>query len=204
MELTHEDFQKARRISRAIQEYLEQINEDGLRSTDVYPFLAKKGLIEKDRHDGLHFRRFLRKLKENNYLSLIPQCQFNTTRTEFLEWYFYRVKSDSDFTVSTSINEPRKVKVPEMTEMEIDEIIKKEKSKINELPKRDKAYFTPQMLEIRENYPRAYERWTGKEIDIMRWAFEKSKRIDKVAELLGRQPSVVKRRLMDLNFLDQG
>lgn len=202
MELTHEDFQKARRISRAIQEYLEQINKDGLRSTDVYPILAKKGFIEKDRHNGLHFRKFLRKLKENNNLRLIPQCQFNTTKTEFLEWYFYRVKSDSDNTVSASINEPRKVKVPEMTEMGIDEIFKKEKSKIDELPKRDKAYFTPQMLEIRENYPRAYERWTGNEIDLMKWAFEKSKRIEKVAELLGRQPSVIRKRLIDLNFLN--
>lgn len=202
MELTHEDFQKARRISRAIQEYLEQINKDGLRSTDVYPILAKKGFIEKDRHNGLHFRKFLRKLKENNNLRLIPQCQFNTTKTEFLEWYFYRVKSDSDNTVSASINEPRKVKVPEMTEMEIDEIFKKEKSKIDELPKRNKAYFTPQMLEIRENYPRAYERWTGNEIDLMKWAFEKSKRIEKVAELLGRQPSVIRKRLIDFNFLN--
>lgn len=202
MELTHEDFQKARRISRAIQEYLEQINKDGLRSTDVYPILAKKGFIEKDRHNGLHFRKFLRKLKENNNLRLIPQCQFNTTKTEFLEWYFYRVKSDSDNTVSASINEPRKVKVPEMTEMGIDEIFKKEKSKIDELPKRNKAYFTPQMLEIRENYPRAYERWTGNEIDLMKWAFEKSKRIEKVAELLGRQPSVIRKRLIDFNFLN--
>lgn len=202
MELTHEDFQKARRISRAIQEYLEQINKNGLRSTDVYPILVKKGFIEKDRHNGLHFRKFLRKLKENNNLRLIPQCQFNTTKTEFLEWYFYRVKSDSDNTVSASINEPRKVKVPEMTEMEIDEIFKKEKSKIDELPKRNKAYFTPQMLEIRENYPRAYERWTGNEIDLMKWAFEKSKRIEKVAELLGRQPSVIRKRLIDFNFLN--
>ena len=150
----------------------------------------------------MHFRKFLRKLKENNNLRLIPQCQFNTTKTEFLEWYFYRVKSDSDNTVSASINEPRKVKVPEMTEMEIDEIFKKEKSKIDELPKRNKAYFTPQMLEIRENYPRAYERWTGNEIDLMKWAFEKSKRIEKVAELLGRQPSVIRKRLIDFNFLN--
>ena len=58
------------------------------------------------------------------------------------------------------------------------------------------------MLEIRENYPRAYERWTGNEIDLMKWAFEKSKRIEKVAELLGRQPSVIRKRLIDFNFLN--
>ncbi len=92
MQLNQADFQKARRISRAIQEYLEIINEDGLRSTDVYPVLARKGLVPTDRHKGLYLRKFLRKLKENNLLSLIPQCQYKTTQTEFLEWYFYRVK----------------------------------------------------------------------------------------------------------------
>ena len=74
MEINHEDFQKARRISREVLRYLEEIIEDGLRSTDIYPILAKKGLIEKDRHNGLHFRRFLRKLKDNDLLKLIPQC----------------------------------------------------------------------------------------------------------------------------------
>jgi hypothetical protein len=48
--ITHEDFQRAKRISRAIQEYLELTHENGLRSTGIYPYLAKKGLIEKDRH----------------------------------------------------------------------------------------------------------------------------------------------------------
>lgn len=90
MQLSQEEFQKARRISRAIQEYLEKINQDGLRSTDIYPILARKGLIQKDRHNGLYFRRFLRKLKKNNLLSLIPQCQYRTTQSEFLMWYFYR------------------------------------------------------------------------------------------------------------------
>jgi hypothetical protein len=42
MNLTHEEFQKARRISRAIQDHLEQINRDDIRSTDLYPILAKK------------------------------------------------------------------------------------------------------------------------------------------------------------------
>ncbi|NOQ72828.1 MAG: hypothetical protein GQ574_12530 [Crocinitomix sp.] len=90
MHLSQKDFQKARRISRAIQEYLEKINEEGLRSTDIYPVLARKGLVQKDRHNGLYFRKFLRKLKENNLLQLIPQCQYRTTETEFLAWYFYR------------------------------------------------------------------------------------------------------------------
>ncbi|MFT5914610.1 MAG: hypothetical protein ACJAWV_001458 [Flammeovirgaceae bacterium] len=56
MSVTHEDYQKALRISRAIQTHLEQVNQDGLRNTDIYPTLARKKLVEKDKFGGLHFR----------------------------------------------------------------------------------------------------------------------------------------------------
>ncbi|ALO17381.1 hypothetical protein L21SP5_03786 [Salinivirga cyanobacteriivorans] len=195
MDISHEDFQRAKRISRAIQEYLELTNQDGLRSTDIYPVLAKKGLIEKDRHNGLHFRKFLRKLKDNNLLkSLIPQCEYRHTKTEFLEWYFYRsiVKTSDEINSTT---ERKKLIVPETAEEEINELIEKAKKHIAKLPKRDTSEFTPQMNEIRNNYPRAYEIWTEREIEIMIRAYNKFKRIDKVAELLQRQPSVVKERI---------
>jgi len=199
MDINHEDFQRAKRISRAIQEFLELTNQDGLRSTDIYPVLAKKGLIEKDRHNGLHFRKFLRKLKDNNLLkSLIPQCEYRHTKTEFLEWYFYRsiVKTSEDINPTT---ERKKLIVPETAEEEINELIEKAKKHIEKLPKRDTSEFTPQMNEIRYNYPRAYEIWTEREIEIMLRAYNKFKRIDKVAELLQRQPSVVKERIENNN-----
>lgn len=95
MGITHEDFQRARRISRAIQEYLETTHQEGIRSTDIYPYLADKGLIQKDRHNGLHFRRFLIKPKDNNLINLIPQCTCNPSlENEFNEWYFYKAKDD--------------------------------------------------------------------------------------------------------------
>ncbi|WP_431213582.1 hypothetical protein ACQ86N_01280 [Puia sp. P3] len=74
MMITQEDFQQARRISAAIQEFLFQTGLKNARSTDVYKTLARRGLIEKDRHRGLHFRKFLSRLKEANVLmKLIPQ-----------------------------------------------------------------------------------------------------------------------------------
>ncbi len=199
MNISHEDFQKARRISRAIQEYLEQINQDGLRSTDIYPILAKQGLIEKDRHNGLHFRKFLKHLKDNNLLKLIPQCQYRTTKTEFVEWYFYRSR------MSTSNNETlqtgeRNLIAPDISEGEINDLIEKAKPHVANLPKIDKANLTPQMMEIRLNYPRAFERWTEREIEIMTKAYKKFNRIDKVAELLERQPSSVRKKLTDLQY----
>lgn len=199
MDISHEDFQRAKRISRAIQEYLELINQDGLRSTDIYPVLAKKGLIEKDRHNGLHFRKFLKKLKEYNMLkSLIPQCEYRTTKTEFLEWYFYRSKVNTSKDIASK-TERKKLIIPETTEEEINELIEKAENHIARLPKRDTSDFTPQMNEIRNNYPRAYEIWTEREIEIMLRAYKKFKRIDKVAELLQRQPSVVKERIENNN-----
>lgn len=194
MNVSHEDFQKARRISKVIQEHLEQINEDGLRSTDIYPILAKKGLVEKDRHNGLHFRKFLRKLKENDLLKLIPQCQYRTTTTDFLEWYFYRSRIDTSEKEIAPSND-RKLITPEITEKEINDLIEKAKPYVAKLPKINRSNFTPQMLEIRANYSRAFEKWTEREIEIMTRAYKKFNRIDKVAELLERQPSVVRKKL---------
>jgi len=195
MDLNHVDFQKARRISKAIQEYLKQINEDGLRSTDIYPILARKGLIEKDRHNGLHFRKFLRKLKDNNLLNLIPQCQYRTTKTDFVEWYFYRSRVDVNKKETALTNDERKLIKPEKTGQEISDFIEKAKPHVAKLPKIAVSSLTPPMLEIRFNYARAYEIWTEREIEIMISADKELIGIDKIAELLERQPSAVRRRL---------
>ena len=199
MSFTHEEFLRARRISRAIQEYLEEIGEEGLRSTDIYPILARKGLIEKDRHSGLHFRKFLRKLKENNLLHLIPQCQCRATSGETCEWYFYR--SMEDTSTSAQVGSSRKSVMPKISENEINELISEITSQIEMLPKRETSSLTPQMLGTRHNYPRAYEIWTKEEIEILINTYRKFERIDKVAELLKRQPSAVKMRLIELKII---
>lgn len=157
MTINHEDIQRARRISRAIQEFLEMSHKEGVRSTDVYPFLAKKGLIEKDRHNGLHFRKFLRKLKENNLLNLIPQCTCNPgLENQFNEWYFYRDNSLRNITPEGHLENNREIITPALPDVEIDEVISMNEQVIDSLPKKPKSTFTPQMLDTRQNYPRAY------------------------------------------------
>ena len=197
MKITHEEFQKARRISRAIQDHLEQINDDNLRSTDLYPILVRKKLIEKDKYNGIHFRRFLKKLKENDLLKLIPQCKYkyNEKKPEYVEWHFYRVKQEN-------INEKKIVKreiteiiKPKIAEQEINELIEKAKPHIERLPKKNIEKFSYPQLETRKMYERAYETWTDREIEIMNRAYKKFERIDKVAELLKRQPNVVRKKL---------
>lgn len=199
---TQEDFQKARRISKAIQEHLELINQDGLRSTDVYPVLARKDLVQKDRHQGIHFRSFLNKLRENGMLKqLIPQCHFQHSKSDSMEWYFYR--SNSLPKEHLPDGNSQRINSPSLTDSEIDELIEEAKPHIDKLPIRDTSDFTPQMKETRKNYPRAYEIWTPREIEIMERAFKKFNKIDKVAELLRRQPSAVRTKLKSLPFLSE-
>ena len=197
--ITHEDLQKARRISRAIQEYLEMANFDGARSTDVYEYLCRKGIIERDRHQGIHFRRFLKKLQENNLLRLIPQCTCRPSKFDFNEWYFYRVSPNrQELGDIKQINPaPENLKTPLITESEINDLIEEYKQQIDALPIRNDKEYSQQELEIRSYYPRAFEYWTRQEIVIMVNAYKKFNRVDKVAELLRRQPSAVKMKLKE-------
>ncbi len=198
MQLTQEDFQKAKRISRAIQEYLEMINQDGLRSTDVYDYLSKKRLIEKDRHQGIHFRKFLNRLRKMDLLHLIPQCSYRNTTTDFVEWYFYRVSEKKEnLTPEKNSTENKQLHVPALLTTEIDTVIEQTKYQIEELPKLDENSFSYTELETRKLYARAYERWTPKEIKIMNWAYNTFQRIDKVAQLLKRQPSAIERKMKE-------
>lgn len=172
------------------------------RSTDIYHHLAKLGLIEKDRHEGLHFREFLLKLKNNNLLHLIPQCKWQPSPSGGNEWHFFRT-SNQKMQAIGQVQPSRKAVIshrPVTPEKEIDRLIALAEHAIQKLPKIDPSKFTYQQLEIRKNYPRAYEVWLPREIYIMQRAYTKFGRIDKVADLLQRQPSVVQRKLYELGF----
>ena len=66
------------------------------------------------------------------------------------------------------------------------------KSHVYKLPVRE-CEFTPQQLELRKMYSRVCEEWSNRKKEIMYSAYNKFKKIDKVAELLERQPHIVKR-----------
>ena len=89
MALTNEEKMKAIRISRALEEYLKMTGKTNMRSTEVYEYLARKGLVERDRHQGVYFRKFLNKLKRENALDLIPQCTAIDKDDRFTDWYFH-------------------------------------------------------------------------------------------------------------------
>jgi len=142
----------------------------------------------------LFFRRFLKKLLRNDMLKLIPQCKHKPTSSEdFTHWYFYQANSEN-LKVNEIVPKDELVenKFPEISEQEIDELIVLAKPHVYKLPVRE-CEFSPQQLELRKMYARACEEWSDREKDIMYRAYNKFLRIDKVAELLDRQPHIVKR-----------
>ncbi|AVR47040.1 hypothetical protein C7S20_18300 [Christiangramia fulva] len=91
MKISDDEIKKALKIRNAVQHYLEMAKKVNIRSTDVFPYLVRKGIFEADKNNGLFFRRFLKKLYKANMLhSLIPQCTYvpGINGEIFGEWYF--------------------------------------------------------------------------------------------------------------------
>ena len=201
MKLTHEEIQLAFRMSKAIQEYLRQTGQKDARSTDLYPFLARQGIVERDRHNGLHFRNFLMRLNEAGLLKLIPQCTYQLSENGKGEWHFYRTSEEGEnlSTLPGSEKKAETVYMPQMTKEAIGELLELERPNVERLRRRDSSGFTPQEKEIRRNYPRAYEYWSEEEYLIMKRVYGACRNVGKVAELLLRQPHVVRVRLEELH-----
>ena len=202
MTITQEDFQKAKRISAAIQEFLFQTGMKDARSTDVYETLARRGLIEKDRHQGLHFRKFLCRLKDANVLTkLIPQCSFTTNERGDTEWRFNlsnkRIGIDPGPEKTPTI-----IHQPLLSQRDILLLIEEEREHVERLSVRADKVYAPQELSIKKNYPRAYEYWTNAEYLILERVYLKCKNVDAVATLLQRQPHIVRERLVEKGLID--
>lgn len=205
MNFTHEDFQKAIRISNAVQDYFRiNYNKTKVRSTDVYEYLIKHNLIEKDRHNGLHFKKFLDQLKSAGLLmQLVPQCKSEVTDGGKNQWYFIPI-SNEKLQAMRNKHAGKKAEIlhlPEMKEERINLLLEVERPKIAILPKRENPEFTSQQIEIRKSHPRAYEYWSEKEVAIMRRFFLSTHNINKTAELLERQPHIVKEKLEELGTI---
>lgn len=88
MSLTTAEIQQALRISKAIQEHLENTRTVNVRSEELYGILADKKLVERDTEHGKHFRLFLKKLVKANMLNLIPQCHAMPRSGGKYDWTF--------------------------------------------------------------------------------------------------------------------
>jgi hypothetical protein len=188
--ITNSDISKAIKISQALQEYFDKNKGCGrIRSTDAYEILVKQNLVEKDRHSGIKFREFLHHLMKNNHLHLIPQCKPEQASPSMTNWFFQSAKNKT-VTAKNLIPVSEIGKQADVNEEDI-------KQKVAAFPKRKDEDFTHVHHEIRASYPRAYEYWTKEEDELMLSLVKEIIDSDKLASLLQRQPSAVRRRLKE-------
>ncbi|MDZ4715405.1 MAG: hypothetical protein SH819_08040 [Cytophagales bacterium] len=155
------------------------------RSTDLFYYLANKKIVECDRHQGIHFKDFLHKLKRAGSLDLIPQCKPLKGYGNTTEWHFYAVK------LKRPVGKLRPIKsIPDesIAENEIRKVVFK-------LPcGRDGLVPLYEQAKLIK-YKRVWCIWTEDEDVLLRSLYTKTKSIHKLAMLLQRQESAVEVRL---------
>ena len=186
-DITADEKQQALRISRALQVFFnENPGKPVLRSTDAYDILVTKGLVERDRHQGVKFREFLYKLKKAGALSFIPQCQSESGNNNTTNWFFRSAPS----VVA--------VKTPPTPSKFTNEELETFKSQISMLEKKPESSFSYVENETRKNYPRAYEYWSFAELNLLQDMAKRDGSTLELSKILGRQPSAIERKLKEL------
>jgi hypothetical protein len=188
--LTDNDKLRAIKISQALQDFFDKNPiTKVLRSTHAYDELLKKNLVEKDRHDGVKFRNFLRKLLDHSALDLIPQLRIDQQNDKWINWYF---ESAASKTIKARNLRPI---LKTTAEKHIDKQAIVER--LSNLRKRDESDFGFAEVQTRKNYPRAYEYWTKEEDELLLMAVEEITDSFELSKLFGRQPSAIQTRLKE-------
>lgn len=189
MSLTDDDKIRAIRISQALQEFFDKSPFDKvLRSSQAYDELLKKNLVERDRHGGIKFRDFLKKLLRHNSLDLIPQLRIEKNGDNWINWFFESAPSK---TIKARNLRPISKPIVKPT---IDlQLIKDE---LAQMVKRDDRDFDFAQLGTRKNYPRAYEYWTKREEDLLREVVKEITDPFELSKIFSRQPSAIQTRLI--------
>ncbi|WP_209329010.1 hypothetical protein [Lunatimonas salinarum] len=188
MTISTADTTLALRISQALQEYFDRERMVGpLRSNEVYEILARQGLIERDRHQGVKFREFLHRLCKENQLYLIPQCRFEETRGTQVNWFFESTPGK----VPTGRKLVPLAQAIQRKTLDLEAIVKE----VDQLPKRDTLGFGVVELETRKNYPRAYEYWSPKEEERLKKVYAEIQDPMELSKVFKRQPSAIENRI---------
>lgn len=194
-DLTPDDKIRAIKISKALQTFFGQNpGTPLLRSTDAYHVLVTKKLVERDRHQGFFFRKFLGKLKKAGAMAYIPQCHPEPGNRKHTDWYFRPAKSK---TPAAANLRPAGQPAPATDENKIREI----RLAVAQLSKRDTKDFGPIQLEKRKTYPRAYEYWSVAEEALLKKGSQLLTDPFQLADLFGRQPSVLEKKVQSFKDL---
>lgn len=188
--ITENDVRQAIKISQVLQVYFDKdITQGELRSTDAYEILARRGAVEKDRHNGVKFREFLHYLKKHNQLYLIPQCRAEDTSGRTTNWFFHSAPGKT--TKARNLKPLAEIgKVYTVDENEVGKSVAL-------FPKRDTSKFTPKETETRENYPRSFEFWSNEEEQLLLEIVKEIKDPYRLSKLFLRQPSAIQTRLRE-------
>lgn len=188
--LTKDDIAQAIKISQTLQAYFEQHkNIILLRSTDAYEVLDRRGVVEKDRHQGIHFRRFLHHLKENNGLQYLPQCYTEKGPGNSTNWFF---RPAADKTIRRKLIPIDRAQ--QSAQINLDDV----KAVIASFPKREEDSLSYVEKTIRHDYPRAYDKWTEAEEKLLMEMNQKVKDQSELSRIFLRQPSTIASRLKKL------
>lgn len=191
MPLTPSETLLAIKISQAIQNYMDKHpNELNLSSVDVYNELRKYGLVEEDRHGGIKFRQFLKKLHEENALDLIPQVRMEARSGKTVNWKFISAPGK---TIRVKNLKPLD-KAGIVPTIDVEAI----RAQLDQFPKIDPSNLKHGETEIRKSYPRAYEFWTPTEEALLKQASEQINDIFQLSKIFHRQPSAIQRRFKEV------
>lgn len=72
---------------------------------------------------------------------------------------------------------------------------------IPEVPPREGMSYADRLEAVREEHPRAYEKWPPEEDESLANLFRSGLRLDEIAQRLQRQPSAIRSRLVKLGLV---
>lgn len=183
-DITPAEKSHAIKISKALQLHFDQnLGITTMRSTDAYNVLVTKGLVERDRHQGIKFRNFLKRLNDANALGFIPQCKAQSGSGNMTNWIF---RSESKLKI-----QPTSVMPVSNTEHLKADVIEAAGKIIATFPKREISDFDPIALETRKTYSRAYEYWTTEEKDLLSKTAVQITSSFELSKIFKRQPSAI-------------
>jgi len=138
-------------------------------------------------YQGIKFREFLHRLRKENQLYLIPQCRFEETRGNQVNWFFESTPGK----VPTGRKLVPIAQALQKKTLDFEAI----RQEVDQLPKRDTSDFGVVELETRKNYPRAYEYWSPKEEEMLKQVYAEIQDPMELSKLFKRQPSAIENRV---------
>lgn len=198
-----EDIQKAFQLKRCLNDFFGSAIGVNLRSTDVNPYLVRAGLFPKDNKNRLFLRQFLHKLKNENFLKLVPHISY-VENGKFTNWYFNPVEKSSK---GLKQFEAEKKERSNYYNTIIDAFDKKTYNTFSKTEiENTRKYVEDNLLKtskatLKETYKRNFALWNEKEINLILNMLDKTNDIIFISNLLQRSVNAVEIKYKELKYI---